>query len=328
MFVIACMLVTQSLVGQIQALEPQDSLPALEPVEPQEIQAPKAPDTPAPIAATAEPLNLSNPQFVPGTYAYVNATSLALRTGPEKSAALIHYIEKDAVVTVLTDVITPVPLTIGDKSGFWIYIQHNDHKGYVFDAFLATAPPNLKDTLDVVCVPGQKVGAITSQTTYKDLARLVGEVNLAMARIPLAEKGKYEEATAVFPGDKHKELIIQWDVLRVSPKAVIVHGSNWKTESGIGVGARVEDFIVKNTAPLNFLGFGHEYAGYVTSWGGGTLETTHPLRKSILLYLEPDKPYTEDDFKAVQGEGEFSSAMDEAKALNLKVSSMTILLNK
>ena len=49
-------------------------------------------------------------------------------------------------------------------------------------------------------------------------------------------KGKFEEATAVFPGDKRKELIIQWEVPGVSPKSVIVHGTQWKTAKGIGIG--------------------------------------------------------------------------------------------
>ena len=326
MLMLSCALVAHSFLGQIEALEPKESLPAIEPAEPQLVEKPAEPAPTAPVVKPVPPKSMDNPKYAPGSNAFVNATSLALRTGPNTSAALIHYIKKDEVVTVLKDVVPPVPLTIGGKSGFWIYIQHKNHKGYVFDAFLAGAPPSLKDSLDLVCVPGKKVGGITAKTTYQDLARMVGEVNLGMARIPLEEKGKFEEATAVFPGDKHKELIIQWDVLRVSPKAVIVNGRNWKTASGIGIGTRLDDILTKNEVPISFLGFGHEYAGFVTSWGGGKLESTHPLRKSMLLYLSPEKPYTSENYASVQGEGEFSSVLDPVKELNLKVSSMIIML--
>jgi hypothetical protein len=86
------------------------------------------------------------------------------------------------------------------------------------------------------------------------------------------------------------------------------------------------DILAKNEVPISFLGFGHEYAGFVTSWGGGKLESTHQLRQSMLLYLSPEKPYTAENYAALQGEGEFSSVLDPVKELNLKVSSMIIML--
>ena len=60
--------------------------------------------------------------------------------------------------------------------------------------------------------------------------------------------------------------------------------------------------------------------------GWGVLENTHPLRKSMLVYVAPEKPYSASDYEAMQGEKEFSSTMPEAEGLNLKVSGMTIFL--
>jgi hypothetical protein len=311
MFVVTCLIVIQSAVGQFEPLEPIDELEPL---------------VAAPSTQTQESrpsLLRIHPNFEPGTKLYVNATSLALRTGPTQDAALVHYVAKDDMLTALQDVIEPVPLEIGGKKGQWLYVQHGQHKGYVFDAYLVEAPPALLDRLDWVCVPGQRVGPITPTTTLEDLKGQFGAVNLALARIPIGE-GEFEEGTAIFPGDKAKELIVQWAIPEVKPKAVIISGTQWKTEEGIGIGTRLSKLVEANNAPVSFAGFEWDYAGYITGWRGGTLEKTHTLRQSFTAYLSPEKPYLPEDYNALLGDSEFSSDMEEASRVNLKVSSMTI----
>lgn len=313
MIVIQCILSVQAALGQFEPLE------ELEPLElaPLEVSEPFA----RPAAPRIEPT------FAPGMRLYVDATSLALRTGPKIDAGLIHYIPADDMVTALEDVIDPVPLEIGKKKGLWIYVQHGQHKGYVFDAYLMEVPPSLDKALDWKCEPGKRVGPITSKTTYEDLALIVGEGNLALAQIPIGE-GDLEEGTAVFPGDKLKELIIRWEIPHVRPRAVIVNGSQWKTTSGLGIGVRLSKVVEVNQAPVSFAGFGWDYAGYVRSWRAGQLEKTHQLRTAFLVYLAPERPYLPADFASLQGDQEFSSEMPEAEGVNLKISSMTIVFSE
>jgi hypothetical protein len=312
---VSCILVAQASVGQLEPLEPTETLEPLNSAIVQQLTDEK------------KPLFKTRPNFAPGTRLFINATSLALRTGPKKDAGLIHYISKDEMVVALEDVIEPVPLTIGNREGQWLYVQHGQHKGYVFDGYLAEAPPSLADNMDWVCVPGKRVGPITNSTTLEDLTNQLGAVNIATARFPLGE-GKFEQGTAVFPGDKNREVIIQWEIPEIKPKAVIVNGRQWKTEQGIGIGTRLSQVVEINKAPVSFAGFEWDYAGYITGWRGGTLEATHPLRVKFLGYVAPEKPYLPEDYAALIGDKEYSSDLPQAQAVNLQLSSMTILFGE
>ena len=309
MIALECIFIAQAVFGQVEPLEELEPLELVEPT--------------LEVLAPSEPAVEAN--YQPGIRLYINATSLALRTGPKKDAGLIHYISQDEMVTALQDVIDPVPLEIGRRKGQWLYVQHGQHKGYVFDAYLLEVPPSLDEALDWVCIPGKRVGPITNKLTYEDLAVIVGESNLALARIPMGDD-KFEEGTAVFPGDKTRELIIQWAIPRVRPKAVIINGTRWKTEGGLAIGVRLSKLVEINQAPVSFAGFEWDYAGYVTSWRAGALEKTHALRSTFIAYLAPEKPYLPDDYNALLGDKEYSSELDEASAVNLKVSSMTVMI--
>ena len=291
----------------------------LQPIEPKEELEPLS------AQPASSGLFKTKPNFEPGTKLYVNATSLALRSGPKRDAGLVHYIQRDEMVTALQDVIEPVEIMIGDKKGQWILIQHGQHKGYVFDAYLKQAPTAVIEQLQYTCIPGKSVGPINADTTLDQLKNELGEVNFAMARIPLGE-GDFEEGTAVFPGDKQKQVIIQWAVPNVRPKAVIIAGTQWRTQSGIGIGVSLDKLVEINQAPVSFAGFEWDYAGFITSWQGGKLEQSDTLRTKLLAYLAPNQPYLPDDYQAIVGDAEFSSSNPQAAKLNLTVSSMTVMI--
>ena len=153
----------------------------------------------------------------------------------------------------------------------------------------------------------------------------MGAENLAGARISIGDE-KYEEGTSVFPGDKERELIIQWAIPNVRAKAVFVNGTKWKTQSGLGIGTSLSKIIEVNQAPVSFAGFEWEYAGYITSWRAGTLDKTHTLRKSFTAFLAPEEPYLPEHYQALLGDQEYSSELPEAAGLNLKISSMTVII--
>jgi len=317
MFVVVATLVIAAGLGQAEPLDALEPLESLEPPTESLLQAPSIESAPPSL----------EPRFTPGTVLYVNASSLALRTGPSLEAALVKYIPKDEQLVALPDVIDPVPLELGSKSGQWIYVQHGQHKGYVFDAYLVQAPPSLDEQLDWLCKPGKRVGPITSKTTYDDILLIFGEINVTDTQIPMGND-TFEKGTAIFAGDAARQLIIQWATPRVKPKAVVVGGTQWHTAAGIGPGKSLSAIVAANGGPISFAGFEWQYAGFITSWRGGKLEKDHPLRERIMAYLAPQEPYLPDDYKALSGDQEFSSDLPEAGRLNLHITTMTIMLKE
>ncbi len=283
--------------------------------------APTSAQTPAPAVNAGKPAA----KFPRGTVLYVNATSLALRSGPKRDAMLIHYMPQQAKVTVIEPGDGPVADTIADKPGQWIRVQHKSHTGYAFDAFLIAAPPSLEEGLDFVCAPGRSVGPINAKSTHADLLAIFGAANVGDATIPLGE-GKSEAGTVIFADSPDKRLFIQWAIPKQKPHSVIVEGARWKTSAGIGIGTPLSEIVKANEGPITFAGFGWDYAGYVIGWKTGRLEADHALGDGISLFLAPQPPYLPADFDALQGDKEFSSELPQAGKLNLRVKAMTIQL--
>ena len=55
-------------------------------------------------------------------------------------------------------------------------------------------------------------------------------------------------------------------------------------------------------------------------------EADHRLRDAISLFLAPEQPYLPADFRALQGDREFSSEQPESEKVNLHGKGMTIML--
>jgi hypothetical protein len=273
---------------------------------------------------TAPPAQAKYPA---GTLLFVDASSLAMRTGPKVDSALIKYLPRDSRVTAIPDVLEPIPATIGGKKGQWLYIQHDQHKGYVFDAYLVEAPASINETMEWVCEPGKRVGPITWQTTYEDLIYHFGQVNVTDTRISLGDD-QYEKGTEIFTGDPGRQLLIQWAIYKIKPKAILVGGSKWRTRSGFGPGVSLGKLVELNGGSISFAGFEWEHAGFITDWRGGKLAKTDKLRDDLLVYLAPNKPYLPDDYKKLVGDVEFSSDLAEAERVNMKVASMTIYIKE
>ncbi len=308
----AILFVTLTILAQAQ---PADDV--IEPLEvPQSVQV-AAP----PVAPVEKPAA----KFARGTVLYVNATSLALRSGPRRDTTLIHYMPQNTKVTVLDPGEGPVADKIGDKPGQWIQVQHESHTGYAFDAFLIAAPPTLETSLDFTCIPGKSVGPISAKTTYADIVAIFGSANVGDATIPLGE-GKSEAGTVIFADSPDKRLFIQWATPKQKPHSIIIEGTRWKTAAGIGIGTPLSEIVKANEGPFTFAGFGWDYAGYVISWKNGRLESDHALGEGVSLFLAPAPPYLPADFDSVQGDKEFSSDLPQAGKLNLRVKAITIQL--
>ena len=316
---------------EAESLQEAEVTPAGEAPEELELAPLVELEPPEPIGEPDTPERIQVPEtwdkYPPGTVLYVDASSLALRTGPTRDAILVHYMPRETRVVALKDVIDSVPDTIGSREGHWIFMRQGQHEGYVFDAYLVPAPPSMDESLDWLCEPGKRVGPITSKTTLEELMSFFGETNVRDALIPLGE-GETERGTVIFPEDPERRLFIRWKYHNVSPSAVIVEGTRWRTTKGFGIGSRLSEILRANEGPISFAGFGWDYAGYVMGWRGGALEADHRLRDDISVFLAPEQPYLPADFQAVQGDREFSSELPEATKLNLHVNALTIMLHE
>lgn len=304
-------------IAALAQVEPEPE--ALEP-----LVAPGAVKTADPAAQTVSAGKPAQ-KFARDTVLYVNATSLALRSEPRRDAMLIHYMPKDAKVTVIDPGDGPVSDTVAGKSGQWIQVQHESHTGYAFDAFLVAAPPALEQSLEYTMTPGRSVGPITSKTTYDELVATFGAANVGEATIPVGD-GKTESGTVIFANSPERRLFVQWAVPKQKPHSAIIEGTQWKTGSGIGIGTPLSDLVKANGVGFSFAGFGWDYAGYIISWKGGRLESDHPLGDGMSIFLAPEKPYLPADFDAVQGDKEYSTDLPQAGKLNLRVKAITIQL--
>jgi len=284
-----------------------------------------APGAASTAPAPAIPVDNPTAKFPKGTVLYVNATSLALRSGPKRDAMLIHYMPEHAQVTVLDPGDGPVADNVTGKVGQWIQVQHESHTGYAFDAFLIAAPPALEAKLDFTCAPGRSVGPITAKTTYEDLLSIFGAANVGDATIPLGE-GKTEVGTVLFADSPDKRLFIQCSIPKKKPHSVIIEGTRWKTAAGIGIGTPLSEIVKANEGPISFAGFGWDYAGYIIAWKGGRLDADHALGEGISIFLAAAQPYLPADYDAVQGDKEYSSDLPQAGKLNLRVKAVTIQL--
>lgn len=322
--VICAWILAGQTLAQAVTLEP------LEPLEPEMAPAPARaaeplePMAPASAAAPARPVQ-SRSEFVPGMEVWVTATSLGFRSGPGTEAPLIHYIPQHDRVTVLTDTNPSVEEIIAGRPGWWIYVQHGARRGYVFDAYVEVAPETVTKSLEYECVPGVSAGPITRYTSYADLEQAFGRENLAETEVDFGS-GTAERVTKVFP-DSDRELQVRWEIYKQTPVSVRVLGPLWQTPAGIAVGTRVSTMNELNGRHFAFYGFGWKFAGQVTSWEGGALETDHALRDTINITLAPMQPYVDADFETLQGTTEFTSDHPMAPRVNLRVESMTIMLN-
>lgn len=274
--------------------------------------------------------------YAPGTTLTVTASKLSLRDAPSTAGSRILTMPRGQKVVVLEDSTPPVPFESEGEKGYWARIQIGDKTGYAFDGFMkpstekpmaespTTTPPENVSS-EWVCVPGERVGPITYETSLADLKKLFGAENVSDGKFYLGE-GESEPATILFKGEKD-QLTITWSEMHVHPATITIDGpgTRWRTESGITIGTPLDTLEEMNGAPIHFTGFEWDYAGAVVDWKGGRLSGTHPLGQpfSMTLNVEPTDS-TQDAYLSLMGDDVFTSDMPAARMVKPHVFSMTI----
>lgn len=135
------------------------------------------------------------------------------------------------------------------------------------------SPSTLRSGVDSLIIPGVRIGAITVSTSEAELIRIYGLGAVVRDSVYVGE-GFFEPGTLVFPNTAAELEIIWQDTSARCPRYVIARKPKapWTTLGGVRIGALLRDVVRENGRAFKFSGFDWDYQGYVTEWGGGTLE--------------------------------------------------------
>jgi hypothetical protein len=144
-------------------------------------------------------------------------------------------------------------------------------------------------------------------------------------RIELGE-GETTPGTVLFPGDSLRRAEIVWQdtISRSRPARLILRGSRseWRVGPGVSLGTSLQELERINGRPFTLAGFGWDYAGVVTEWGGGALDSA---LRGVKLYLDPGaSQYGSAPYSQVLGDSDYSSSLPPMQQLNPRVATIYV----
>jgi hypothetical protein len=174
-------------------------------------------------------------------------------------------------------------------------------------------------------VPGRSAGAVTATSSEADLETHYGASAVKRTRIELGE-GETTPGTVLFPGDSLRRAEVVWHdtVNRRRPARLILRGnrSEWRVGSGISLGTSLKELERINGRPFTLAGFGWDYAGVITEWGGGALDSA---LAGVKLYLDPGPAqYESAPYSQVLGDRDYSSSLSPMQQLNPRVAQIFV----
>lgn len=196
--------------------------------------------------------------------------------------------------------------------------------------FIAGAPAMLAaQNDDFLIVPGERVGAITSDASEDSLRAIYGDDRVESVLVALREGFVCEGSRVLF--DNGESLEITWlDVeAKAAPAAVHVNGASWRTGAGVGLGTTLRELEGINGKPFRLAGFSWDGSGSIISWGGGRL--AEERARGMAIMLMPDGEAYERvgwrEAAQVDGDIEFSSGHPVMQKLNPRVIWLTLFLD-
>ncbi len=168
--------------------------------------------------------------------------------------------------------------------------------------------------------------------TEATLRARYGARNVASERIHLGE-GETVPGTVLFPNDSSRRLTVVWNdtIARTRPTRVTVGSgqTRWFVIPGVSIGTSLSELERMNGRPFKLFGFSWDYAGTVSAWEGGRLDSLWrggPENKVLVwLRLRPDSAgYESEHSREVAGDRVFSSSHPAMRALNPRVYTLFI----
>lgn len=169
--------------------------------------------------------------------------------------------------------------------------------------------------------------AVRATDTEETLRARYGADNVAAERVHLGE-GDTAPGTVLFPNDSSRRLTVIWDdtVARARPMRVTVGSrrTRWHVIPGVSLGTSLSELEQLNGRPFKLFGFSWDYAGTVSGWEGGSLDSLWrggPENKVLVrLRLRPDSAgYASAHSRQVIGDEIFPSSLPAMHTLNPRV---------
>ena len=184
-------------------------------------------------------------------------------------------------------------------------------------SLISACTPKSPDDIDLSIVIGERVGAITADTTRDKLVELYGSENIADNEYPIGE-GETVPAAVIFPGSSREATVI-WAPEKKNEKVdrVVVTGEEWLLPAGIRPGDELAEVEQINGGPFMIYGFGWDYGG-VGYFKGGKLD-----RKAQVWF----RPTIEEgaDYEKVLGDSLFNSADAAMRAVDPRITEVAIV---
>jgi hypothetical protein len=187
----------------------------------------------------------------------------------------------------------------------------------------AAAQPAVGHDGDSAADPWQltrdRTAPIGSEVSEADLRRRFGSAALDSIRVELGE-GETAPGTVLYPADSTRRLEVLWrDTLgRRQPARLILRGTRtrWQVGPGISLGTSLKELERLNGRPFTLAGFGWDYAGVITDWKGGALDSA---LTGVKLYLDPGPEQQQSAaYSQVLGDRDYSSGFPAMQQLNPK----------
>jgi hypothetical protein len=181
----------------------------------------------------------------------------------------------------------------------------------------ATDRPAPASVSPLQIIPGRSAGPVTAASREVDLKLRYGA---EAVRIDLGE-GETTPGTVLFARDSLLRAEIVWHdtVSRSRPARLILRGSRskWTVGPGISLGTSLQELERINGRPFTLAGFGWDYGGVITEWGGGPLDRA---LAGVKLYLDPGPAqYESASYSQVLGDRDYSSSLPPMQQLNPRV---------
>jgi hypothetical protein len=185
--------------------------------------------------------------------------------------------------------------------------------------------PSLPATSPEWQIRPEAPGPISRSTSEADLRRHYGPSAVKGSRIEIGE-GETAPGAVIYPADslRRAEIIWQDTLERRRPARVILRGdqSKWQVSRGISLGTSLRELEQLNGKPFTLAGFGWDYAGAVTDWNKGALDS---VLAGVMLYLDPGPAqYESAPYAQVLGDRDYSSALTAMQQLNPRVTQIFI----
>jgi hypothetical protein len=188
---------------------------------------------------------------------------------------------------------------------------------------LPKSSPQNPTKIDTLIVPGKRVGAITTTTTYSDLVKIFGKNRLTQKKV-YGPEGQVEfPGTSIVLG-RNRSITVAWkDTKRLQPLQVIINDPAWKTAEGIGLGTSLTK-LRQVLGDFKITGLYWDYGNQVV----GLSPAIRSRYTGLSISVDADRVAAHrfpKDLKAVIGDGVTLAASNPHwKPLKMRVSGLSV----